>query len=200
MTVVPISLEMDTSAVATVQPRRVGRPCGVCSLPSQQRTALETALASGTSISRISRLEWSPGRESITHHLQSGHLSEQLQERAERAQGLDLTTVVARISDIAQRARTTAIEAAEAGDRAGVLRAGDSELRALSVLATSGESSELDIARRRSFQDLSAAVVRVARRDADTAEIVAVELDAMYRPILAEDIREQFESRNEITS
>ncbi|WP_426181846.1 hypothetical protein [Microbacterium sp. TWP3-1-2b2] len=125
-------------------------------------------------------------------------MPQQLQDQAERAQGLDVTTVVARISDIAQRARSTALEAAEAGDRAGVLRAGDSELRALAVLATNGETSELEIERRRSYQDLSAAVIRVSRRDPETAERIASELDRMNRPILAEDVRDQAVSRNEI--
>jgi hypothetical protein len=183
-------LGMSNSTVASIS-ARPGRPCGVCALSSHQRTALETALAQGVPVSRISRQDWAPGRDSIRHHLQSGHLRTELQEQAERAQGLDYTTVVARISEIAQRARTTALEAAEAADRAGVLRAGDCELRALSALAVAGETSEHEIATRAARRDVSAAVIRVARRDAATAEVIAMELDAMYRPILAEEVREQ---------
>lgn len=174
----------------------------MCSLPAPHRERVEIALAEGTSISRISKQHGGPGRESITHHLQAGHLRHDLQARAERALGLDYTTVVARVSDIAQRARTTALEAAEAGDRAGVLRAGDSELRALAVLVDNGETSEIDIARREAFRDTAVALVRVARRDSAVGEAVANELDAMHRPVIAEDIREQSapESRIEIES
>jgi alkylhydroperoxidase/carboxymuconolactone decarboxylase family protein YurZ len=123
--------------------------------------------------------------------VQAGHLPAQLQERAERAQGLDYTTVVARISDIAQRARQTALEAADAGDRAGVLKAGDSELRALAVLTANGESSETEMQLRAAFRDVSAAAFRIARRDPNAAETIAAELDAMHRPSIAEEIRDQ---------
>lgn len=185
---------------AVAQPRR-GRPCGVCALSSEHRTMLESALAAGTSIVRISRQDWAPGRESIAYHLRSGHLPEQLQQRAERALGLDHTSVVARISDIAQRARTTALEAAEAEDRIGVLRAGDSELRALSVLAAAGETSEHEVAQHAAHRDLSAAVIRLARRYPEAAEAVAAELDRMYLPLLSAEIRDQFpDARNEITT
>lgn len=177
---------------------RRGRPCGVCSLSSQHRTAVETALAAGTSISRISKLDWAPGRESIAFHVRAGHLPQQLQQQAERAQGLDHTTVLARVTDIARRARTVALEATEAGDRTGVLRAGDSELRALSVLVTTGETSEQEIELRSMFKDLAAAVVRVSRRDPETAETIAAELDRMHRPAIADDIREQADSENEV--
>jgi hypothetical protein len=187
---------MEQFPVATLSPRR-GRPCGVCSLPAQQRTVVETALASGTPVSRIARQDWAPGRESIAHHVQAGHLPAQLQEQAERAQGLDYTTVVARISDIAQRARQTALEAADAGDRAGVLKAGDSELRALSVLVTNGETSEHEISMRLAYRDTARAVIRVARRDAATADVIAAELDDMYRPEIADDLRDQANSRIE---
>lgn len=153
---------------------------------------LETALAEGVSISRVSQQHWAPGRESISHHLKAGHLPEQLQQQAERAQGLDYTSVVARISDIAGRARTTALEAAEAGDRTAVLRAGDSELRALSILVGSGESSEHDVAQRAAHRDLSVAVLRLARRNPEAVEPVVAELEDMYLPLLASEIREQF--------
>jgi hypothetical protein len=181
---------MQHNSLATVPARR-GRPCAVCALPAQQRTAVETALASGASISSISKQHGAPGRESIAHHVRAGHLPQQLQERAERAQGLDYTTVVARISEIAQRARQSALEAADAGDRTGVLKAGDSELRALAVLTTNGETSETEIALRAAYRDAANALFLVARRDAETAERVAAELDRMYRPLIAEDLRDQ---------
>lgn len=159
------------------------------------------ALAEGVSISRIARQPGMPGRESITNHLRAGHLAADLQERAERALGMDYSSVVARITDIAGRARSTALEAAEAGDRTAVLRAGDSELRALSVLVNNGESSEHEIAQRAAHRDLSVALLRLARRDPEAVEPIAVELENMFRPLLADEIREQFpDFRNELTS
>ncbi|MDQ0725693.1 hypothetical protein [Microbacterium sp. W4I20] len=112
--------------------------------------------------------------------------------------GLDHTTVLARVSDIAGRARTAALEAADAGDRAAVLKAGDSELRALGILTANGETSEQEIALRSMFRDIAAAVIRLARHDAAAAEPVAAELDRMHRSAIAADIREQYpESRIE---
>lgn len=180
-----------TQQLATIHARR-GRPCAVCSLSSDRRTALETALATGTSISRIAKQDWAPGRESITHHVNSGHLPEQLQQQAERAQGLDHTSVVARISDIARRARTSALEAAEAGNQGALARANDSELRALMALSAMGETSEFEIEQRAAHRDLSAAVIHLARRDPAAVEAVADELESMYRPLLAEEIRDQY--------
>lgn len=186
------------SEIAAAPPRR-GRPCGVCSLSSQQRTSLETALAEGVSISRVSKQPWSPGRESITYHVNSGHLPAQLQERVERATGLDYTSVMARISDIARRARTSALEAAEAGNQAALAKANDSELRALMALSALGETSEQEIAQRAAQRDLAVALFRLARRDPQAGDAIAVELESMHRPLLADEIREQFpESRNEI--
>ncbi|MFF7683875.1 hypothetical protein ACFZA2_14075 [Microbacterium sp. NPDC007973] len=189
---------MTTSNAPT---RRPGRPCGVCSLPAYEREQIEIALAEGVSLSRVSQQHWAPGRESLRHHLDGGHLRADLQERAERALGLDYTSVVARIADIAQRARTTALEAAEAGDRAGVLRAGDSELRALAVLTANGESSELDIARNAWTQDVALAVVRVGRRGDRAVDAVADELDALHQTEIADEIRNLHpDSGIEITS
>ncbi|KAA9131161.1 hypothetical protein [Microbacterium caowuchunii] len=163
---------------------------------------MELALAEGTSISGIARQPWAPGRDSIRYHLDAGHLRGDLQQRAERALGLDYTTVVARVVEIAQRARTAALEAVEADDRAGVLRAGDAELRALGMLAASDETSEAEIQLRSAYRDVTAAVFRLARSDADTAERVAAELDNMHRPLLAEGVRDHAtpKSRNEMES
>lgn len=174
---------------AAAPARRVGRPCAVCALPAQQRERVEVALAQGTSISSISRQHGAPGRESITSHIRAGHVRADLDEKITRAQGMDWTTVVARVADIAQRARQTALEAREAGDRAGALKAGDSELRALSVLSTNGATSEYDIARNAWTQDVARAVVLVGRRGDLAVDAVADELDTLYRPDIADELR-----------
>lgn len=182
---------MDSSALTPAPPRR-GRPCAVCSLASDQRTALESALAAGTPISRIARQPFSPGRDSIRAHIQAGHLPQQLQVTIERMQGLDSATIAGRIVDAAQRARETALDALDAGNPTVVLRAGDAEVRALGMLSAMGETSETEVEMRIAFRDIVAAVFRVARRDPAAAEQIAAELETMHRPLLADDIRDQF--------
>lgn len=172
-------------------PRRRGRPCGVCALSSDERTALEAALASGMSISRISRQPGLPGRDSIRAHIAAGHLPQQLQATIERMQGLDSATIAARVVDAAQRARETALDAMSNGNPTVVLRAGDAEVRALGMLTAMGEPSEDEVTLRTMHRDVTAAVIRVARRDPATAEITAAELDSMHRPGIADDIRDQ---------
>lgn len=161
----------------------------MCALPAPQREQVEIALAQGTSISSISRQHGAPRRESIASHIRAGHVRADLDEKIARAQGMDWTTVVARIAEIAQRARQTALEAAEVGDRQCVLRAGDSELRALSVLATNGADSEYEIARQAWTHDVSVALVRVGRRGDQAVHAVADELDALHRPEIADELR-----------
>lgn len=171
-------------------------------LSAEDRTRLETQLASGWSISRISRQTWAPGRDSIRFHVRAHHLPAQLQDVVERVTGLDTTTVLARVSDIATRARTSAQEAEEAGDRAGVLKAGDAELRALGMLSVHGETSEADIELRDAFAAISRAVYLSARRGERVAvETIAAELYEADRGEIAEDILDQLpKSRNEVAS
>ena len=185
----------------TDAPTRRGRPCAVCALPSPQRTAVESALASGTPISRIARQAGAPGRDSIRYHIQAGHLPAQLQDAVERVTGLDATTIAARVVDAAQRARETALDALASSDHTVVIRAGDAEVRALGMLSAMGETSEAEIQLRAAFRDVTAAVFRVARHDPGVAERIAAELDGMHRPLLADDVRDQAQadSRNEIT-
>lgn len=120
----------------------------------------------------------------------------------ERVTGLDTTTVLARVGDIATRARTASLEAEEAGDRAGVLKAGDAELRALGMLSAHGEHSEADIELRDAFAAIARAVYLSARRgERDTVETIAAELYEMGRAEIAEDILDQIaNSRNEEVS
>jgi hypothetical protein len=115
--------------------------------------------------------------------------------------GLDSATIAARVVDAAQRARETALDALEAGNATVVLRAGDAEVRALSMLSAMGETSEAEIELRTMFRDVANAVIRVARRDPHAAEVIAAELDAMHRPAIADDIRDQYvNSENEVSA
>lgn len=163
----------------------------MCSLTSEERTSLESALAAGTPISRISRQTWAPGRDSIRAHIQAGHLPQQLQETVERMHGLDSVTIAGRVVDAAQRARETALDALQSGNPTVVIRAGDAEVRALSMLSAMGETSETEVQLRTMYRDVAMAVIRVARRDPATAEVIAAELESMHRPTIADDIRDQ---------
>ena len=65
------------------------------------------------------------------------------------------------------------------------------------MLSAMGETSEQEVQLRTMYRDVATAVIRVARRDPATAEVIAAELDAMHRPTIADDIRDQI-SNSEI--
>lgn len=185
---------------AIVEPRRAGRPCSVCSLTPALRTGLETQLAQGVSIARISRQRGAPSADAIARHIRAGHLPRQIEERVLRATGLDSVAVASRVLDIARRARASALIAAEQNNHAAVARAGDSELRALSALVAMGGASEmeieLDAASRRVFQ----AVVNVARTNPASARAVAAELERLGHVTEADDVLSHISRIEEIES
>lgn len=119
-----------------------------------------------------------------------GHLPVAIQAEVERATGLDSTTVVARISDIAARARTTALEAAEVGDRAAVLKAGDGELKALGALVSmrGSDVAEIEIELDSDARNVYMAVLNVVKNDSTTASRLAAELEKAGHVTLASEI------------
>lgn len=192
----------DMSTLATIPARR-GRRCDVCALPSDARTRIETALAQGMPLSRISRSTGAPSRDSLRRHIASGHLAPQLQQAVERLHGLDATTVTARIVDAARRAREISIEAFAEGDRTNALRAIDTEMRSLAVLSTLGVSSETEAEMAKAYQDTAKAVFVAARQDPAAAEAVASELYDLERGDIAEDLLAQIsnpETNREVAS
>lgn len=190
---------MTTTTAAA--PARRGRRCDVCSLAPQLRLAVETALADGTSLSRIARSSPSaPSRDSLRRHVQQGHLPVQLQDRAARAQGLDLTTLVSRVSDIAQRARSTALEAVESSNHAAAVRAGDAELRALTALVGLGVDDERQAALLAMRGAVARAAYTVAQSTPEVAELIAIQLDRDGHHDLADELRPPFSETKEVTS
>lgn len=183
------------STSITPAPARRGRRCEVCSLAPEARIQIESALAQGVSLSRISRTQGAPGRDSIRRHVTSGHLAPAVQAEVERLHGLDSTTIAARIVDAARRAREISIEALEEGDRTVALRAIDTETRTLGMLATMDVTSEADAELAEMFKTTAHAVYLLARRDAATAEAVAAQLEAMHQHPLADDVRDQISNR-----
>lgn len=177
-------------AEITTAPARPGRRCAVCSLPANERTATELALANGVSIARIVRQPYAPSRDSIRRHIRAGHLPAQTQEQVERTTGLDRTSVVARISDVARRARETALTAAEAGDRISTLKAGDSELRALGALVAmrGPDASEAEIELDSDARNVYMAVINVSKTDSTFASRLAEELEILGHVTVAAEI------------
>ncbi len=174
------------------QTRRAGRRCTVCVLPAASRLGIETALAQGEAyrvISRASRGLVEP--DALRRHVVAGHLPPKLQHAAEATHGLDSTTLAYRIHEIAQRARETALEAQRSGHHSAVIRAGDAEARALGILASMGVRHEGNVQDADAFKATAHAVLRAARHSPEVAEAVAAELDALDRPAIADDIRQQ---------
>lgn len=174
------------------QTRPSGRRCTVCALAPEARLSVETALAHGEAYRVISRA--SGGRvepDALRRHVVGGHLPPQLQDAAEATHGLDSTTLAYRIHEIAQRARETALAAQRSGHHSAVIRAGDAEARALGILASMGVRHEGDVQDADAFKATAHAVLRAARQSPSVAEAVAAELDALDRPAIADDIRQQ---------
>lgn len=102
--------------------------------------------------------------------------------------GLDATALAARVVDIAQRAREAGLEALEAGDRRGVLQAGDAELRALSALGSAGINNEADVWMQHGTATMTRAVYAVAKDHPEVAQLIAADLQQRDRDDLADDL------------
>lgn len=187
------------STVAAVSPRR-GRRCEVCSAPVEVQTCIDTALADGLSFARISRMEGAPSRDSIRRHVLAGHLDAAAQEAVERAHGLDTIAIAGRFADGARRAREAGLDALESGNVTLSLKALDTEARLLGMLTSMGVEREYDADLALGARDIARAALVAAQSHPEVAEIIAAELDRVHRSELADDVRGQVNSRNEITS
>lgn len=175
-----------------MQARPVGRRCSVCALPADARLTVETALAHGEPYRAISRESGGLVEpDALRRHVIAGHLPPELQASAEATHGLDVASLAYRIHEIAQRARETALEARAAGHHSTVIRAGDAEARALGILAGMGVRHESTVEDADMLKQMARAVIRAARHSSAVAEAVAAELDALDRPAIADDIRQQ---------
>ncbi|WEK62091.1 MAG: hypothetical protein P0Y60_04865 [Candidatus Microbacterium colombiense] len=104
--------------------------------------------------------------------------------------------------DAARRAREISLEALEDGDRASALRAIDTEMRTVGMLATMGAVSEVDVELAEMFKATTQAVYRSAHRgEREAVETVAAELYEADRGEIAEDLLDQIPNfRNEISA
>ncbi|MCI9856772.1 hypothetical protein [Microbacterium proteolyticum] len=132
--------------------------------------------------------------------MRQGHLPEALQDRAARAQGLDLTTLVSRVSDIAQRARETAMEAAESSNHTAATRAGDAELRALQALVGMGVDDERQAALLAMRGAVARAAYSIAQTSPEVARLIADALDRDGHPDLADELRPPIPETKEVAS
>lgn len=141
-----------------------------------------------------------PSRDSIRRHVAGGHLPEQIAERVAQMHGLDSTAIASRVVDIAQRARTAGLEALEAGDRRGVLQAGDAELRALAALGGAGIDSEADVWMQHGTATMTRAVYAVAQQHPEVAHLVAEDLQQRDRDDLADDLLDSIPEMKAVTT
>lgn len=190
---------MAQNTVAELPPRR-GRRCEVCSVPAEVQARIDTALAEGLSFSRISRMTGAPSRDSIRRHVLAGHLDPAAQEAVERAHGLDTIAIAGRFADGARRAREAGLDALDSGNVILSLKALDTEARLLGMLTAMGVEREYDADLALGARDIARAALVAAQNYPEVAEIIATELDRVRRPDLADDVRDQANSRNEITS
>ncbi|WP_187358401.1 hypothetical protein [Microbacterium testaceum] len=141
-----------------------------------------------------------PSRDGIRRHVANGHLPEQIAERVAQMHGLDSTALASRVVDIAQRAREAALEALEAGDRRGVIQAGDAELRALAALGGAGIDSEHDVFVNHGTATMTRAVYAVAKAHPEVAQLIAVHLQQRDRDDLADDLLNSIPETKAVTT
>ena len=163
---------------------RPGRQCAVC---SGDRAAIEAALTDGQSISAISAT-WGMSRSSVRRHL-TKHMV--VDPATASAAGLDAASLALRVQQVAERAREVAEDALDAGAGAQAIRAGDGELRALTVLAAMGVKHETALQELGAYRTMTHAVIRAARRNPEVAEVVAAQLDLVDELGYAADLRSQ---------
>jgi hypothetical protein len=125
------------------QQRNAGRPCSVCNHP--ELDAIHLALADGSTYRAISDGFAPLSRNAVRRHALA-HLPVAIATEVERAQQLTPSTLLGRVHDVARSAREAREEAMNAGHHGVAVRAGDAELRALSILASLGirDESEVD--------------------------------------------------------
>lgn len=114
--------------------------------------------------------------------------------------GLDSTAIASRVVDIAQRARAAGLEALEAGDRRGVLQAGDAELRALAALGGAGIDAEADVFLQHGTATVARAVYAVVQDHPEVAQLIAENLQQRDRDDLADDLLDSIPETKAVTT
>lgn len=122
--------------------RNAGRPCTVCARHDLEQIHL--ALADGSTYRAVSDGFPPLSRNAVRRHALA-HLPVAIATEIEQAQQLTPTTLLGRVHDVARSAREAREEAMNAGHHNVAVRAGDAELRALSILASLGIKHESEV-------------------------------------------------------
>lgn len=155
---------------------RVGRPCLTCH--HSDREAIEAALITGEGISHISRQFGIPA-DALRRHLRV-HVSEVAKASLLGVDGLSASDLVHRVLDVADSARERRLTAEAAGQPGAASRAGDSELRALAVLADRMGVTDTDLIEEvESAHQLALAVGLATRSSPAVGHAVAARLRTM---------------------
>jgi len=166
-----------------VEKTKTGRPCKTCS--SQMRAEIESLLVAGVSVSVVSR-RFSLSPAGVYRHL-SAHLSPVLRAVLRGTEGVSTGTLLQRIADVADSARQARISALENGATTTALRAGDAEIRAITVLSERFDLSDVDVIDQILEGELLArAVGNIARNNPTIAHSMIAELRASGADTLAD--------------
>ncbi len=107
-----------------------GRYCSICY--NGRRAEIEGALMSGLSVQLISR-RFAVSDDSLYRHT-SRHLGPEVREALREGNAIRVGDLLRRVMDVADGARAARLDAAAAGNHPAAVRAGDGEMRALSVI------------------------------------------------------------------
>lgn len=110
----------------------VGRSCSICSSGTDVRRGVDSALMTGSSF-RVIAQQFEVSPDAVRRHLLN-HVSDDVKSALAESQSIDGTGLVLRISEIADAAKETRQRLTTTGKDRDALRAGDSELRALTTL------------------------------------------------------------------
>lgn len=173
--------------------QRPGRPCTVCG--HAERDSIELALTEGSTFRAVADAYPPLTRNAVRRHTVGGHIRSDLAAEAYAVAGLSHVALVERVHDVARSAREAREESMQRGHHATALRAGDAELRALSVLAQLGVKHEGEIEDATAQRLTLTALRRAIREHPELGDSVAREFDALDLGIVADAVR-GFVSRN----
>lgn len=175
------------STSTEIVPRGPGRPCTLCSLSTRELQAVEADIADGLSLRGIARRH-DLSNDSVRRHL-NRHMSPEARLAA-TALGLTAASVASRLVNVADSLHDNRVDCEDRGDLLTAVRAADAEARVLRILAdrlgiASGDALR-DIQDAEAFAD---AIGWTARHEAETAERLALALEATDHRALANTLR-----------
>lgn len=180
-----------------------GRPCATCT--HSERAKIESALAQGEPVSRVSTL-YGIAPASLYRHLRD-HAGPELKQALHSSHALDADDLLSRVAEIADDARTARWAAQDAGAVREAHKAAEAELKALAVLSARFGIDAAEVHseladREHELAALAVAVGRAARRDGTVGDAIVAQLKITGHEEIADALAGTFESRNkrEVTS